>query len=918
MLTTPITDFKAFKKDFANITSDGYSSVFQTPPTHSVIYSVMRFEFDEAIGRNVINADAIGKFVYAHQEVVSQTLPQSNVNDRTCVVMTHPQVETDDLYYEEVYFFFPYLKCNIDHMVERINSNLRYFFNNTGFFDQLELQPINEIEDILNPEFYRRPWPLAGSYMEGNIITIDQVYESITKENVDEGVIVGFPAEAYFSQFQIPDGSEYDISTSFFFSNLNGFDVVPRKKTQREKNRDHTSRMIDMRQREEKRTPEEMCSILMSMLNPDRFAREHDREKIGQVLFNVTLGSDSGLDLWKEFNSRKLEAFNNSYPDMDSASMSMGMSVEQFQTAINNEDPRVCSTQLRIPEEDLEVTIENVNDASEELWQFMDYDKVTINTLRYWAHMDSPPQYKAFLQKDVTTLAWKCLNSTSSHTDVARLTYTKYCDSIVCANIKDGVWFGYWQNRWHEMDRCHYLRIRISSEMPPIFEKILDECHLEYKKAVSDREKERWSEYMKAAQKMIKDLKTVQYKNNLVQECAEHFFDRDFISKLDENRQIIGCPNGVYDLINDVFRQGKPEDFITLSTGAKFNTNFHRDHPKIKEVEYYFSTVYPDPELNNYAKKAFASILEGGNMNKDFYNMIGVGDNSKSMVAKALKQCFGNYISKIPVALLMGKRGNADGATPHLADKKGVRALFAEEAPRGKSNVSVIKEMSGNDDICARALFKMPVTFSPQWKLFMWSNHMLLAEAEEKAYWNRQKVVEHESVFTFDCPKTEAEQFAQKRFPRDPLFDAKVIAMADALLWCLTDWYKKYKEEGLIPPERVLQATNLAKMKNDVYLQYMKASLVQGVQHNTITVSEMYEDFRGWHQKMYQNNHTIPDRMHFEEEMSKVGYLGVEPDAENKWIGICLKNTAIQLNNMAGLVAQANMPQLHNTAIAAN
>ena len=896
LLSTPIEKFKDFKKN--------------------VIYSIMRFEFDEEIGMNVINSDAIGKFVYAHQEVISQVIPHVGENDLTCVVMTHPQVETEDMCYEEVCFYFPYLKCSLQHMVERINANLRYFFTNTGFFDQLEIQPTNEIDEIMSPEFYNRPWMLPGSYMQGNILSIDQVYERVTQEQLDNNVIVGFPAEAYFSNFQIPDGSDYDISNSFFFANLCGFDVVPRKKTQREKNRDHTSRMIDIRQREEKRTPEELCSILMSMLNPDRFAREHDRTKIGQVLFNVTQGSEEGLELWKEFNQRKLEAFNNSYPDIEGAAMSMGMSPQQFQDALDSNDPSVLNAQVRITDTELEETIETVNDKADEMWQFMDYDKVTINTLRYWANMDKPNQYKSFLQRDVVTLAWKCLNSTSSHTDVARLIYTKYSDSMVCANIKDGVWFGYRNHRWHEMDRCHYLRIRISSEVPPIFEKILDECHIEYKKSVSDSEKEKWSSYMKAAEKMIKELKTVQYKNNLVQECAEHFFDRDFINKLDENRQVIGCPNGVYDLINDVFRPGKPEDFITLSTGAKYNNNFHADHPKIKEVEYYFRTVYPDPELNNYVKKAFASILEGGNMNKDFYNMIGSGDNSKSMVAKALKSCFGNYIAKIPVALLMGRRGNADSATPHLADKKGVRALFAEEAPRGASNVSVIKEMSGNDDICARALFKMPVTFSPQWKLFMWSNHMLLAEAEEKAYWNRQKVVDHEATFTFDAPESEEEQFKLKKFPRDPLFDAKVIAMADALLWCLTEWYKVYKEEGLMPPQKVLHATNMAKMKNDVYLQYMNASLVLVTQHESLTVDEMYNDFRIWHTGQYQNNknHVLPDKAHFEEEMSKVGYLGCEPNEDHRWIGIALKAHKQMAQIGAGLAAAAgsHSGMIHN------
>ena len=155
-----------------------------------------------------------------------------------------------------------------------------------------------------------------------------------------------------------------------------------------------------------------------------------------------------------------------------------------------------------------------------------------------------------------------------------------------------------------------------------MFEKILDECNSEYRRAIGDDDKEKWSRQISAARKMIKDLKTVGYKNNLITECAERFYDSEFLSKLDEDRTLLGCPNGVYELENGVFRPGKPEDFITLSTKAKYNPNYNWGHPRVKQVVYYFKTVYPDRELRHYVQKAYGSILEGGNMNKDFYNMV--------------------------------------------------------------------------------------------------------------------------------------------------------------------------------------------------------------------------------------------------------------------------------------------------------
>lgn len=904
-LQTPIDQFKQFKKDFNTITSDGYSTIYQAMPSESTIISKMRFEFEESPGFNVLTENAIGKMVFVHQEVVSSIANTSNPADLVCLVMTHPQAEHEGGYYEEIYIQFPYLKTPVNIMYEKLRPNLIKYFEQTDIHEQLEIIPSNTIDDIISGDIYKSGvWPMPGSYIAGNLLTITYVFDKVSVEQLRSGaVITGYTPESYLSEFEIPDKSEYDTSNSFYFADLNGFDVVKRKKTQKEKNRDVSAKLIEERQKEVKRTPIEQCKIFIDMLAPERYAIESSRNKVGQVLYNVSKGEEDGLELWKDSIRYKLEALNNSFPDAQTMAFQLGIPLDQFLRAREgSENP----PPLRMDDDDIENTIKEIQNVSDEMWEYLELTECTIGTLRYWAKMDSPEQYKAFIQKDVMALAWKCLNADSSHTDDAKLIYAKYSDQVACAGIKDNVWFGYWDHRWHELDKCHHLRVKISEELPPLFDKILTECHTEFKKAYTDQDKDKWYTLMQACTKKKKDLKTVSYKNNLITECADRFYDPEFTKKLDEDRSLVGCPNGVYELATGLFRPGKPEDFITLSTKAKYNSNYNWDHPRVKEVVYYIKTVYPDRELRHYVCKVFGSILEGGNMNKDFYNMIGEGDNSKSGVARLLKLALGKYISKIPVAMIMGKRGNADGATPHLADKKGIRALFVEEPPKGQSNVSVVKELTGNDDILSRALFKMPIIFSPQWKLFVFTNHLLDAPAEEKAYYNRQKVIDHESLFSFDAPLSIEEQFATKTFPRDPLFDQKQLEMGEPALWCLFEWYKMFKKEGLIPPERVKHATNLAKLRNDIYLQYMRVSLDQGTQHDILTVEAMYEDFKTWHQNSALGKQ-LPSRMDFEEEMSKHGHLGMKP-VDNRWYGVKLKQKVTQLPTFGGLPGMAAVP----------
>lgn len=892
-LTTPYDKFKDFKKFFNGIVSDGFSAVYQRMPAEMTIVSKMRFEFDESPGFNVIDNDAMGRLAFVHQEVISQITGTMSAAELICFVMNHAQAEVNGTYVEEVYFQFPFIKSTSEFMATRLVTGLKHFFTQTQLHnDHMEVIPSNTLDEMISGDIYKYGlWPMPGSYINNNILTFSNIFERITSEQLREGKFVNYPPEAYFNNYQVPDNSDYDLSSAFFFANLEGFDIVKKKKTQREKNRDVSSRMIEERQKEVRRSPLELCRIFVGMLSTQRYKGEISRNKVGQVLFNVMKGSEDGLELWKDSIRSKLEAMNNGLPDAYAEAGRLGISVDQY--LMTREQFPDRQALLRASDDELQETIEIINSACNELWQYFEYTDSTIGTLKFWAKMDNPEQYAAFMQKDVITLAWRCLNPTAGHTDAAKLCYAKYSDMVTCANIRDNSWYGYWQNRWHELDKCHRLRTLISDELPPLFERILDECMTEYRRAIGDEDKEKWAKLSRAASDMIKKLKDVPYKNHLITECCERFYDPDFFQKLDEDRTLIGCPNGVYELETGLFRPGKPEDFITLSTKAKYNEHYNWDHPRVKAVVYYMKTVYPDVNLRHYVQKAFGTILEGGNMNKDFYNMVGEGDNSKSMIAKLLKLALGKYISKIPVSMIMGKRGNADNATPHLADKKGVRALFVEEPPKGQSNVSVVKELSGNDDILSRALFKMPIIFSPQWKLFVFTNHMLEAPADEKAYWNRQKVVDHESTFSFDAPASEAEQFAKKVFPRDPFFDRKLLDMAEPFFWCLIQWYGHFKKEGLIPPDRVLHATNQAKLRNDIYLQYIKAALEQGTQHDTIDVMALYTDFRDWHQKGF-GGRAFPNLQEFEDEMSKQGHLGTKT-VDHMWRGIKLKGKVTQL-----------------------
>ena len=78
----------------------------------------------------------------------------------------------------------------------------------------------------------------------------------------------------------------------------------------------------------------------------------------------------------------------------------------------------------------------------------------------------------------------------------------------------------------------------------------------------------------------------------------------------------------------------------------------------------------------------------------------------------------GDYGCKLPITLLTAKRAASNAATPELAATKGKRiATLQEPDTNTKLNVGLMKELTGGDTIQARALYREPFEFKPQFKI---------------------------------------------------------------------------------------------------------------------------------------------------------------------------------------------------------
>jgi putative DNA primase/helicase len=203
--------------------------------------------------------------------------------------------------------------------------------------------------------------------------------------------------------------------------------------------------------------------------------------------------------------------------------------------------------------------------------------------------------------------------------------------------------------------------------------------------------------------------------------AVHQFYEEDFQNKLNINGNLFGCKNGVLELRcpgadgrdHVVFRQGRPEDYVSFLAGQNLPETTAIDYipydaadPRQAELADFFSKLFPDKDVRRYALRLLASCLEGFNREQCFYIATGVGGNGKSKLVELMRLTFGDYQTSLQSTVLTRKRPESGAANPDIMAAKSRRFIYLQE-PDDKEplNTSRMKQFSGEDMVEARALY---------------------------------------------------------------------------------------------------------------------------------------------------------------------------------------------------------------------
>lgn len=486
----------------------------------------------------------------------------------------------------------------------------------------------------------------------------------------------------------------------------------------------------------------------------------------------------------------------------------------------------------------------------ERLWHGFRKYGFTIRSLYRWARMDSPHDFEAFMIDKLSGLMKTSLTGTSY--DVAATFYEKYKDDYVCGSIAKNIWYEFRDHRWVKVSMGYTIIRKINEDLVNDFLKMGENYGARAIDALGE-DKDNYLQKQQAAIKLCHKMRGADFKNSVMSELRNIFHIPEFIEELDERRDLICFTNGIYDLENGIFREGRPDDKISKCTGWPYMP-YDANNPVTHDILKFFRSVMEDEAMYEYLLDAFTGCLQGDNPEEKFHICTGSGGNGKSIAFYIMQKGFGEYSCILPITILTNKRPPSDAPCPALALSKGCRiGFFQEGEDDDKLYVAHLKELTSNTDkLKHRTLYAEPVEWYSQLKLFMATNHLPKASTFDGGVKRRLVLLPFDMSFV-DNPMLPHERKI------DRTIKTKIQTWAPYFMGILIERFKTYKTKGLSIPKRAAQFTADYEKECDLYAEFIENNIKKSENpKDSFDINCAYKTFREWYRNVYAGGSVPP------------------------------------------------------------
>lgn len=375
------------------------------------------------------------------------------------------------------------------------------------------------------------------------------------------------------------------------------------------------------------------------------------------------------------------------------------------------------------------------------------------------------------------------------------------------------------------------------------------------------------------ANKIAIHIMSVTVRSRMIKDLKLRLEDNRFYMLLDSKRNLIRMANGVYNTNTMVLTEAVPSDYVSVKAGVPYEIF----DGKMAGLINILKTIFPIKELLDFFILSCSTFLEGYNSCKVFYVWWGEGNNAKSLIQTLVMKTFGDYCSTAPTSLVTGKRTESSNATPELCHIEKKLVVFLQEPnPEEKIKAGMIKEMTGNDSMYVRQLFKSGKTMILKTKLVIVCNNVMEIPGADVAIKRRIIVIPFISKF-YDASeyREKAEKGTLDEYSHiiDYKVENELLTYRSAFMYLLCkrfyEW-KEYENMALNVPDIVRNTTREYITRNNYPLRFI-TNYIHSVEGNSIYINEIYECYKDWFKNSYPSK-KVDDLERFKKEVQDEGY----------------------------------------------
>lgn len=298
------------------------------------------------------------------------------------------------------------------------------------------------------------------------------------------------------------------------------------------------------------------------------------------------------------------------------------------------------------------------------------------------------------------------------------------------------------------------------------------------------------------------------------------------MTTFDVDPWLLNCRNGTVDLRTGELRAHDPRDRITRCVPIDYDPT-----AKCERFVQFMHEVFPDAPTVDYLQRYFGYSITGSNREQTMLVHWGEGSNGKNTLHKVIRQVIGPYGQVGPPGLLTSDKSS--GFIHELADLYGARWVSVDESDDGaRMKEAAMKQMTGDDNVRGRHLYKSFFEYRPTYKLHLMTNHKPRVANTDHGVWRRLVLVPYTQ--TFDGDRV------------DIMLDAKLAAEAPGILAWLIEGARLYMAGGKLRPSQFVLAASAEYRKGEDMLALFvdeKCQLGTGL---TVPTAQLYGAYTAW------------------------------------------------------------------------